>query len=118
MNRRTIRTSRPLPRRPSEAQGIEGGDDLGPHAVDVAHDAADAGRRPLHRHDLAGMVVAFVSEDDAVSLAVYFSEIDDTRVVDRTHDHIVPGGREVGDRGGDCSYLRWPVILSLVCRPV
>ena len=90
---------------PAEAQGIQGGDDLAAHAVDVAHDAADARGRALDGHDLAGMVVALVGEDDAVLLAVDLAEVDDARVLHRPDDHVVAGGRQVGLQVGPAALV-------------
>ena len=52
---------------PAEPQRIGDADHLGAHAQHVAHDAADAGRRAFERHDLRGMVVRLVRDDDAVA---------------------------------------------------
>ena len=48
--------------RVAEAQRVQHAHDLGAHADDVAHDAADAGGRALDRQHLARVVVALVPE--------------------------------------------------------
>ena len=59
---------------PPETQRVGDADHLGAHAQHVAHDPADAGRRAFERHDLRGMVVRLVRDDDAVRLAVPLAE--------------------------------------------
>ena len=49
----------------AEAQGVEVGDRPRAHGEDVAHDAADAGRRALVGLDVGRVVVALHLEDDA-----------------------------------------------------
>ena len=63
-------------------------DDVGAHAVHVAHDAADAGRRPLDGEHLRRMVVALVADDEAPRVAVLGrGEADDPRILPRAeHD--------------------------------
>ena len=51
----------------AEAQRIEQGDRPRAHREDVAHDAADAGRRALVRLDRRRVVVRFDLEDDAAA---------------------------------------------------
>ena len=71
----------------AEAQRIGDGDHFGAHAEHVANDPADAGRRAFERNDLRRMVVRFVRDDDAVSLAVVLAEVQDARVFARPeHD--------------------------------
>ena len=62
--------------RRSEAQCVQVGDGARAHREDVAHDAADAGRRALEWLDVRWMVVAFHLKDDGVAV----SEIHDARV--------------------------------------
>ncbi len=45
----------------AEAQRVHVGDGTRAHREDVAHDAADAGRRALERLDVGGVVVRFPS---------------------------------------------------------
>ncbi len=91
---------------PAETERIQGGDDFSTHAVDIPHDAADSRGRPFDRHDLTGMIVAFVGEDDAVPFSVDFPEIDDASVFDRPYHDVVAGGRQVGLQVGTAALVR------------
>ncbi len=53
----------------AEAQRVEVGDGARAHGKDVAHDAADAGRRALVWLDVGGVVVAFHLENDGLPVA-------------------------------------------------
>ena len=68
----------------AEAQRIQVGDGPRAHREDVAHDAADAGRRALERLDVGGVVVALHLEDDGIAVA----EVDDAGVLARPLDHL------------------------------
>src|SRR3546814_10511057 len=54
---------------PAEAQRVHVGDRSRAHREDVAQYAADAGRRPLVRLDVAGVVVALHLEDGCQTVA-------------------------------------------------
>ncbi len=54
----------------AKTERIGHADDVRAHAIDVADDAADAGRRALDGQDLARVVVALVGDDDAPAVAV------------------------------------------------
>ena len=71
-----------------EAERVEHADHLRSHAVDVAHDAADAGGRALERHHLGGMVVALVPHHQRPPLALEGGEVDDARVLAGADDDV------------------------------
>ncbi len=66
----------------AEAQGVEQGDRAGAHGEDVAHDAADAGRRALVGLDERRVVVRFHLEDARLAVV----DIDDAGVLARAAD--------------------------------
>ena len=70
----------------AEAQGVHDGDRASAHRDDVAHDAADTGRRALERLDVARVVVALDLEGDRPALA----DVDDAGVLAHA-DHEVLG---------------------------
>lgn len=76
--------------RRAEAQRVHVGDGPCAHREDVAHDAADAGRRALERLDVGWVVVAFHLEDDGIAI----SEIDDARVLAGALDHFRAARRQ------------------------
>ncbi len=76
--------------RVAEAQGVQQGDGPRAHGEDVAHDAADAGRRALIGLDVAGVVVALHLEDAGLAVA----DVDDAGVLARTADDARARGRE------------------------
>jgi hypothetical protein len=73
----------------AEAQRVHDRDRAGAHRDDVAHDAADAGRRALERLDEAGVVVALDLERDRPALA----DIHDARVLAHAHHEVLLHGR-------------------------
>ncbi len=89
----------------AEPQRIEHADDVGAHAVDVADDAADAGRRALDGQDLRRVVVALVRDHDAPALAVDLAEVHDAGVLARAQDHVgaAVGGQVLLQDVGGCS---------------
>ena len=62
---------------PTEAQRVQAGDGPRAHREDVAHDAADAGSRPLVRLDEARVVVRLHLEDGGEAVA----DVDDAGVL-------------------------------------
>ncbi len=81
---------------PPEAQGIQGPNDPTAHAVDIAHNAADSRGGAFDGHDLAGMVMGFMGQDDAVAFAINLPEIDDTGILHRPDHHVGCLGGQVG----------------------
>ncbi len=77
-----------------EAQRIRKRDDARAHAEHVAHDTSDAGCGAFERHDLRGMVMGFVRDDDAVVLSVPNAEVDDAGVFLRSLHHRRAFGRQ------------------------
>ena len=67
----------------AEAQRVQHRDRPRAHGENVAQDAADAGCRSLKRLDEAGVIVRLDLERDGVVVA----DIDDARVLARSHQH-------------------------------
>jgi len=76
--------------RAAEAERVEVGDRPGAHGEDVAHDAADPGRRPLVGLDEGGVVVALHLEDHRLAVA----DVDHPGVLARPLDHLLAAGRQ------------------------
>ena len=70
--------------RRAEAQRVHLGDRPRAHGEDVAHDAADAGRRALIGLDERRVVVALHLEDGGLAVA----DIDDAGILARALDHL------------------------------
>ena len=75
----------------AEAQRVHVGDRPRAHGEDVAHDAADAGRRALVGLDEARVVVAFHLEDGGLAVA----DVDDAGILARALDHPRRLGRQL-----------------------
>src|SRR3546814_20545446 len=76
---------------PAEAQRVLVGDRSRAHREDVAQYAADAGRRPLVRLDVAGVVVALHLEDGCQTVA----NVDHAGILAGSADHLGPGARYI-----------------------
>ena len=75
---------------PAESQRVGDRDHLGAHAEHVTHDAADAGRRALERHDLRWMVVRFVGDHDTVAFAAMLAQMQDAESSDGPSTTCLP----------------------------
>ena len=71
-----------------EAQRIGAGHNLRAHAQHVAQNAADARRRAFERHDLRGMVVALVRDDDAILDAVDGARAQNAGIFADADEHV------------------------------
>ena len=78
-------------RRLAEAQRVHHRDRPRAHGEDVAHDAADAGRRALIGLDEARMVVAFHLEDAGIAVA----DVDHAGILARALQHPRRLGRQL-----------------------
>ena len=74
----------------AEAEAVEERDRPRPDREDVAHDAADPGRRALERFDRARVVVGLDLEGDRVAGA----DVDGAGVLARPHHHPLALGRQ------------------------
>ena len=75
----------------AEAERIHVGDGPRAHGEHVAHDAADAGRGPLIRLDIGGVVVALHLEHGRLAVA----NVDDACILARALDHLRALGRQL-----------------------
>ena len=76
-----------------KSQTVETADDAGTHAEDVADDATDSGGGSFVGDDLAGVIVAFVSDDDAPALPVLlFRNFYNSGIFTRSHHDILTFG--------------------------
>ena len=90
-----------------EAQRVEEGDRARAHREDVAHDAADAGRRALVGLDRGRVVVRLDLHDDAHAVAD----------VDRAGVLGAARGEDVGALGGEQAEQRLRVLVAAVLAP-
>ena len=72
----------------AEPERVHHTDHVGTHAVHVADNPPDAGRRALDGQNLRGVIVAFVRDDHAPALAVDLGESDDAGVLPRAQDNV------------------------------
>ncbi len=80
----------------TEADGVEHGDGARAHGEDVTQNAADAGGRALERLDETGVVVRLDLEGDGIASAFRVgTDVDNSRVFSRTHQHARTLRREL-----------------------